>query len=132
MDPTEPVSKFSFSHLALVKCENDHEMLSSSSLKTNLSFLLPNNNIHKLTVDNNDISLRDALELLLQKSGWGKGFITSNPCQLYHFEKFGDPSVQFLDLSITVADSKCKDFCLVRNGAKSVQVASAQADGGAG
>lgn len=131
MDPSEPVSKFSFSHLALVKCENDHAMQSSAQTKVNLAFLLPNGSNFKLVVENCDISLTDCLTQLLQRSGWGRGFLStsySSPKELYHFEKLGDTSVQFLDLSLSVNEVKCKEFCLVRNGAKSIQSASVKQD----
>lgn len=128
MDPMEPVSKFSFNHLALVRCENDHAIQSISLMKVNLAFLLPNGTIFKLQVDNNDISLAEILVMLLQKSGWGRGFTTVAPKEIYHFEKLGEPTVQFFDLGVSVSDSKCKEFCLVRNGAKSIQNASARTD----
>ncbi|ODN00009.1 Target of rapamycin complex 2 subunit MAPKAP1 [Orchesella cincta] len=130
LDPGEPASKFSFSHLALVKCENDHAIQTTSQLKTNLSFLLPNGTAFRIQVDvsSNSITLAEALNLLLKQSGWGKGFTCTDPKEVYHFEKLGDPSVQFLDLSVSVHDSKCKEFCLVRNGAKSIQSATVKSD----
>lgn len=131
MDPSEPVSKFSFSHLALVRCENDHEIQSPTQLKVNLSFLLPNGSSFRMPVDNVDITLVEVLVMLLQKSGWGRGFLSataSAPKDSYHFEKLGDPSTQYLDLSVSINDAKCKDFCLVRNGAKSVQCAPVKPD----
>lgn len=131
MDSSEPVSKFSFSHLALVRCENDHEIQSPTQLKVNLSFLLPNGSSFRMPVDNVDITLVEVLVMLLQKSGWGRGFLSataSAPKDSYHFEKLGDPSSQYLDLSISINDAKCKDFCLVRNGAKSVQCAAVKTD----
>ncbi|CAL8137964.1 unnamed protein product [Orchesella dallaii] len=128
LDAGEPISKFSFSHLALVKCENDHAIQTTSQLKTNLSFLLPNGIVFRIQLDSNSITLADTLSLLLKQSGWGRGFTCTDPKEVYHFEKLGEPSVQFSDLSVSIQDVKCKDFCLVRNGAKSIQSANVKSD----
>jgi hypothetical protein len=128
LEQVEPISKFSFSHLALVKC-NQIELANPSLGKVNLSFLLPNGIKFNLVVDNIDMTVGELVTLALNKSGWSTHVIPPGCIELgYHLEKLGDPNIVFLDPTIPFMQTKCKDFCLVRDGSKSFQSAIAKAD----
>jgi len=114
----EPVSKFSFSHLALVYTDRQLEQAKQSF---NLSFLLPSGGVLKIPLEDLQTTLKEVITLVLNKSGWNKQHSNVIDSSGYHLEKLGNPAVVFKDLNITVLESKCRDFCLVRNGAKSVQ-----------
>lgn len=121
LDHNELVLKFSFSHLALVKFENAQQ--NGNSQRITITFLLPNRSTYRLKVDSLDIQLGQVITLLLEESGWGrKDFPVGAAATVgYHLEKLGDSNLKFTDLNIPLSLAKCKEFCLVRNGAKSAQ-----------
>jgi hypothetical protein len=129
LDNQELISKFSFTHLALVPSS---EMSSTDSVRSKseskYSFLLPNGNTFKISVKSNErgtLTLGHIIKTVLEDSGWSKQNIPSIDYRSYHLEKLAHPNMKFRDLSMTLHDSKCRDFCLVRNGAKSVQAVQA-------
>ncbi|OXA58654.1 target of rapamycin complex 2 subunit MAPKAP1 isoform X2 [Folsomia candida] len=121
LDHHEPIGKFSFSHLALVPADGQAEQPKLTYIFT---FLLPNAGELRVSLpDPQTITMKEALEIVFQKSGWIK--LTGNTSDIngYHLEKLGHPSVVFKDLNMNIGETKCREFCLVRNGAKSVQAA---------
>jgi len=129
LDQVEPIAKFSFSHLALVKC-NKVELSNPSLGKVNLSFLLPNGTTFKMAPDDIDITVGELVTLVLNKSGWSRKMIPVGCVEIgYHLEKLGNPDIRFVDPTIPFMQTKCKDFCLVRDGSKSVQRVTVNADG---
>lgn len=126
LDHQESIAKFSFSHLALVCVEGQSEQPKQTFIFT---FLLPN--AGELRVPLSDLqttTLKEALDIVLEKSGWNRGTGSKVEASGYHLEKLGKPSVVFKDLNMTLCESKCREFCVVRNGAKSVQAARASED----
>jgi hypothetical protein len=121
LDSEELVGKFSFSHLALLRSERAHPDQPQKP-KVGLSFLLPNGTTFQIIVDDQELTVGQLISLVLNDSGWASSSISSKSVSVaYHLEKLGDPNTTFTDMNLPLNQCKCKEFCLVRDGAKSVQ-----------
>ncbi|CAG7720698.1 unnamed protein product, partial [Allacma fusca] len=121
LDSEELVSKFSFSHLALLRSERAHPDQPQKP-KVGLSFLLPNGSTYQIIIEDGELTVGQLISLVLTDSGWGSSSISSKSVSVaYHLEKLGDPNTTFNDMNLPLNQCKCKEFCLVRDGAKSVQ-----------
>lgn len=126
LDHQELIGKFSFSHLALVPADGQGEQPKQTFMFT---FLLPNAGELRIPLaEPQTTTLREAVEIVFEKSGWIRLTATTTTVDGYHLEKLGNPNAAFRDLNLTLSETKCKEFCIVRNGAKSVQAARATAD----
>lgn len=123
LDHQEPVIKFSFSHLALITADGQGEQAKQIYYFT---FLLPNAGNLRITLpDSETITIKQALDVVFQKSSWIKLTGSMADASGYYLEKLGNPSIAYKDLDSTISSTKCHDFCVVRRGAKSVQAARA-------
>jgi hypothetical protein len=124
MDHQEMIGKFSFGYLALVPAEGQKEQPKQTF---SFTFLLPNSGEIRIPLTELQITtLREALIIVFEKSNWGK--LTGTQVAGYYLEKLGNPSIVFKDLEVTLNETKCREFCLVRKGSKSVQAAKASVE----
>jgi len=130
LDPLEPMSKFSFHHLALIFSENAAKDKRTTP-KINLKFMIPNGQTMNLSVENTEITVKELISLVIEKSEWNKKSHVVDPTA-YHLERLGNHTTEFNDGNVTLTETKCREFCLVRNGAKSVQSPSVKMEDAGG
>ncbi|XP_066988872.1 target of rapamycin complex 2 subunit MAPKAP1 isoform X2 [Macrobrachium rosenbergii] len=109
------LDKFGFNVLALVEKKKSHE--SSQDIVVTLN--VAGGAFSKITVENNDITLKEILNRTITKR---KDMVRIVESGLdYHLEKDHEPGVA-LDPEKTLADVNCTEFAVVRDNSKRVEI----------